>query len=221
MATKAKAKAADKALYGRKPAAIELPAELLDDEVRRDATLAANVRLRGAIASRAYAVPMFGEGLDLSTYARLLREQCEAVHRGDLSRVETMLLTQANTLDMIFNQLAFRAQHADYLSQFQAYLSRAFKAQAQSRATVEALAELKNPCPVAFVKQANIANGPQQVNNGSAPPEPRARAENPPSRENELLGSSDGERMDGGAAGEAGRSDTTLETVGAVNRAAH
>ena len=31
---------------------------------------------------------------------------------------------------------------------------------------MEALAEMKNPHPVAFVKQANIAHGPQQVNNG-------------------------------------------------------
>jgi hypothetical protein len=53
VATKAKAKAADKALYERKPGAIQLPAELLDDEIRRDATLASSVRLRGAITSRA------------------------------------------------------------------------------------------------------------------------------------------------------------------------
>jgi hypothetical protein len=39
------------------------------------------------------------------------------------------------------------------------------KPQAQCRATIEALAEIKNPRPVAFVKQANIAQGPQQVNN--------------------------------------------------------
>lgn len=40
------------------------------------------------------------------------------------------------------------------------------------------LAEIKNPRPVAFVKQANIAHGPQQVNNanGRGPPAP-ARAE--------------------------------------------
>ena len=41
-----------------------------------------------------------------------------------------------------------------------------FKAQAQSRANLEALAEIKNPRPV-FAKQTNIANGPQQVNNAN------------------------------------------------------
>lgn len=44
----------------------------------------------------------------------------------------------------------------------------ALKAQAQSRATVEALAEVKNPRSVAFVKQANIAHGHQQVDNPGA-----------------------------------------------------
>lgn len=45
------------------------------------------------------------------------------------------------------------------------------KAQDQCRHTLETLAVMKNP-PV-FARQANIANGPQQVNNGHAP-EPRA-----------------------------------------------
>lgn len=39
----------------------------------------------------------------------------------------------------------------------------ALKAQSQCRATLETLAVIKNP-PV-FARQANIANGPQQVNN--------------------------------------------------------
>jgi len=39
------------------------------------------------------------------------------------------------------------------------------KAQSQCRTTIETLSEMKNPKPVAFVQQANIANEPQQVNN--------------------------------------------------------
>ena len=42
----------------------------------------------------------------------------------------------------------------------------ALKAQAQARSTAEALALLKNPMP--YIRQANIANGPQQVNNCGA-----------------------------------------------------
>ncbi|WP_341312604.1 hypothetical protein WN982_14165 [Paraburkholderia sp. IMGN_8] len=223
MAATTKAKARN--LHERKPDALALPRELLDDDVSRDATLASSVRLRGAITSRAYAVSMFGQGVDLSTYARLLREQSEEVRNGDLSRIESMLVTQANTLDMIFNQFAHKAAHCEYLNQMQAHLSFALKAQAQCRATVEALAEIKNPRPVAFVKQANIAHGPQQVNNGidgatangTAPPEPRARGKKLEPA-NELLAHDNGETtLDGGAAGEAGRSDKALETVGKIN----
>ena len=48
------------------------------------------------------------------------------------------------------------------------YLRLALKAQAQSRATAEALAAIKQG-PVVIARQANIAHGPQQVNNGPAP----------------------------------------------------
>jgi len=41
----------------------------------------------------------------------------------------------------------------------------ALRAQSQCRATLETLAVIKNPTTVAYVRQANIANGPQQVNN--------------------------------------------------------
>jgi hypothetical protein len=41
----------------------------------------------------------------------------------------------------------------------------AFRAQSQCRATLATLAAIKNPTSEAFVNQANIAHGPQQVNN--------------------------------------------------------
>jgi hypothetical protein len=44
----------------------------------------------------------------------------------------------------------------------------ALKAQSQCRATLETLSAIKNP-PVVFARQANITNGPQQVNNGTLP----------------------------------------------------
>jgi hypothetical protein len=93
------------------------------------------------------------------------------------------------------------------------------KAQSQCRSTLEALAEIKNPKPVAFVQQANIAHGPQQVNNGTAPPpaDPSraGESEKPP---NKLLESQNGERLDTGAAGAAGGADSRLEAVGTGNR---
>jgi hypothetical protein len=66
------------------------------------------------------------------------------------------------------------------------------------------------------VRQANIAHGPQQVNNGTVP------AESSRARENEitpskLLEANDGERLDTRAPGTAGEANQGLETVGAIH----
>jgi len=107
-----------------------------------------------------------GEDAELQAVYELLALQTEQVRRGDMKGAEAMLYGQAATLQAVFTALVRRAARADQIPQFQAAMSMALKAQAQCRATIEALAEIKNPRPVAFVKQANIANGPQQVNNG-------------------------------------------------------
>lgn len=108
-----------------------------------------------------------GDNAELQAVYDLLATQTGKVQGGDLRSAEAMLYGQAATLQAVFTALVRRAAMADQIPQFQAAMSMALKAQAQCRATLEALAEIKNPRPVAFVKQANIANGPQQVNNGS------------------------------------------------------
>lgn len=95
-----------------------------------------------------------------------LRKAGAEVVGGDLGRVERMLVNQAITLDAVFNQLALRASKAEYIKTYEVHMRLAFKAQAQCRTTVEALALLKNPQP--YIRQANIAQGPQQINNGGA-----------------------------------------------------
>ena len=105
----------------------------------------------------------------------------------------------------------------------------ALKAQAQSRATISALVDLKHPRQAMFVKQANIAHGPQQVNNGTAPsgkPEQYAQArthgENPALEQNKLLEEDHGQpgqRMDTRAAKTPERSNQAVETVEPVHRA--
>jgi len=77
---------------------------------------------------------------------------------------------------------------------------------------------MKNTRPVAFVKQANIANGPKQVNNGVAAPGSSSRAEVPRDQSNELLGLSHEQRLATGAGGASGSAHSRLETVGAVVR---
>ena len=160
--------------------------------------------------------------VSLTDLVASLREQGEAVNRGNLAAAERMLSAQAVALNAVFSEMARVAQ----MNMFKApefadrYLRLALKAQSQSRATVETLAAIKNP-PMVFAWQANINNGgQQQVNNGSAPPmagppSPALKSATGPSK---LLEASNGERVDFGTKGAAGRANPCLATVGAVHR---
>ena len=163
----------------------------------------------------------FGE-MSINTLVADLGKQCELANKGDLSRAEALLTAQAHTLDAIFHKLARKATHVEYLNQLDVNLRLALKAQSQCRATVETLAAIKNPQPVAFVRQANIAHGPQQVNNESVESNTRerapARAEKSKNQPNKVLEHQHGERLDFGTAGAASGADSTLETVGAIHR---
>ncbi len=136
----------------------------------------------------------FAGEADLAVTVADLREQVKEVWAGDMGRVEAMLYGQALTLQTIFTSLARKAVAQEYLKQFQVNLTLALKAQAQCRATLAALAEIKNPRLVSFVQQANIANGPQQVNNAGTQastqgtqPATYAHAEKKQDAPNELL----------------------------------
>lgn len=152
-----------------------------------------------------------------------LGEQAKSVQDGDMRPVEGMLYRQAKTLETIFASLVQRAARQENIKWFQTHLSLALKAQAQCRTTLEALAEIKNPRPVQFVKQANVTTGPQQINNtyagasahsGISPP-----AENLHSEPNKLLEADHGQGMVIGAQGQAGRVNQTVDAVETVHRA--
>jgi hypothetical protein len=106
--------------------------------------------------------------VDLNELILSLGAQAKAVLDGDLSRTEAMLVTQAQTLDLLFNKLTRLALSniGEYPDARSIYLKLALKAQSQCRAVAATLHEMKHPTPVAVFQQANIANGPQQVNNG-------------------------------------------------------
>lgn len=165
----------------------------------------------------------FAGEADLAETVADLRKQVKEVQAGDMGRVEAMLYGQAMTLQTIFTSLARKAVAQEYLKQFQVNLTLALKAQAQCRATLQALAEIKNPRPVSFVQQANIAHGPQQVNNGASTQgtHPPAHAEKTEAVQNELLEYQHGNYLDTGAQGQAGRADRKLEAVATRHRAAH
>ncbi|KXU90176.1 hypothetical protein CI15_07110 [Paraburkholderia monticola] len=179
----------------------------------------------GAVVAQKYLGPIFGPEAAWWDHLAALKAQIDRVKQGDLSGVEAMLISQAHALDAIFTGLATQAsEYAEkYPGVTDTYLRLALKAQSQCRTTLEALADIKNPRPFAFVRQANIANGPQQVNNqstrGGGTPSGYARAENPGKSTNELLEADHGERMDLGAADAAGGENSRMETVGKVDGA--
>lgn len=158
-------------------------------------------------------IPPVGAALDVNALADELEAQCRAASAGNLARHEALLTAHAHTLDALFTQLVWRAavgaEHA--LPRTEAYLRLALKAQAQCRATVEALAAMKRP-PLVIAQQANVANGPQQVNNNLVVREN-------PGEQNKLLEQGGDERLDPGAAQEAGGGDLAVASVGAVDRA--
>jgi len=148
--------------------------------------------------------------LDLPSLVDELADQCAAVSRGDMTRPEALLYSQAQSLDAIFHSLVGKASSKlSYNPEKAERLMRlAFKAQAQSRTTVEALADMKNPRPVAYVTQANIGQN-VQVNNGVA-----REISSEPSRLQEQAH----ERLDTGATCAGGAVDPHLEAVGSKHR---
>lgn len=177
------------------------PKELAEIALRPSVNAAAVVDVYGKI---------FGEQ-SIGELIEQLTTDIGRVKAGDMSRCEAMLMAQAEALQSIFVSLARKAHGQDYLKQFEANLKLALKAQNQCRMTLETLSNIKNP-PVVYAKQANISNGPQQINNGTLPP--ASHAEKTQNQQNELLEVQHGERLDTGTAGQTIGSHPAMETVG-------
>jgi hypothetical protein len=189
---------------------------------RAIAELALNPVMANASTARTFAKSTYGT-IDLTESLSVMREKAERVKAGDLTEAEVTLMAQAVALDAIFTELARRAalNMGEYMSATETYLRLALKAQSQCRATLETLAEIKNPRAVAFVKQANIAHGAQQVNNGVSTPADTSRTEKSANPSNELSGASHELLPDTRTPAHAGAVNPQLETVGAIHGAAH
>ncbi|MBS0308494.1 MAG: hypothetical protein JSS58_05945 [Proteobacteria bacterium] len=207
------------------PAAKEKPAT--DAQAERNAKLALLPSVNAAAVIEKYQSNVMG-AVSLDTLIDGVSDTCKVTRDGNLSRLEAMLVSQAMALQTIFTDLARKASRQAHLKQYEAHLGLALKAQAQSRATIQAVVELKYPRQVAFVKQANISHGAQQVNNGIATEtgylvtntRTHAHAEEKQIQANELLEDQTHARqfLDTGTTAAAGRSNPTLETVAAIDR---
>ena len=159
-----------------------------------------------------------GDALEVSDLVTEMKKAGNEAVAGELGRVERMLANQALTLDAIFNNMAQRSFRQESYKGIEVLMRLALKAQAQARSTAEALALLKNPMP--YIRQANIAHGHQQVNNGApshfetSTAQARTHAGNSETEPNKLLEADHGQRLDIGAQGAAGRVNQTVEAVG-------
>ena len=146
---------------------------------------------------------------DVMALSDVLVEQVASVKNGDMHRPEAMLLSQAHTLDALFNSLAQKAFVQTHMPHYETFLRLAFKAQSQCRSTLQTLSDIKNPS-VVYAKQANISNGHQQINNGL----PATHTQEKQKYSNELLEHTHGERLDSGEKSEAISIDSDLAALG-------
>jgi hypothetical protein len=143
-----------------------------------------------------------------------LKAGMEKLVTNDLTACEQMLFAQAHALEAIFTNFASRAVIQERMIHIDGLMKLALKAQNQCRMTLETLAYIKNP-PVVYAKQANIAQGHQQINNGTSPP---SHAEKIETVKNELLEAQHGKRLDCGAQAATGGTDKELATVDTLDR---
>jgi hypothetical protein len=156
-----------------------------------------------------------GEHIDVPTLLATLRDQAKAVNDGDLKQAEAMLMNQATALQSLFARLAERAMGNDTITPFEANMRMALRAQSQCRTTLETLSGIKNP-PVVYAKQANIAQGHQQVNNGVAEPSWAREIEN---EQTQLSGGTHELLPDTRTSGNESRVNQAMEALGEIDRA--
>lgn len=154
-----------------------------------------------------------------------LQEQAQRVIGNDLSRLEAMLVCQAHTLDSLFNQFIQKMPETPMAEHQKFLMTYALRAQNQCRATIETLAELKNPRP--YIQQQNMAANNMQINNDQGRTNinmdevPAAPAHKKIEKSsNKLLEDKrhEGEWLDAGASQAAIGNDKAMEAVEKVDR---
>ncbi len=143
----------------------------------------------GAATNSAAVVLEYGKSFgepDIQSLVDEISDTIKKVTDGNMRPCEAMLMGQAEALQAIFVNLSRRAVKMEYVDNLEKFMRLAFKAQSQCRATIETLANIKNP-PIVYAKQANIAHGNQQVNNGNTMNSPATHAGKNKNVKNELL----------------------------------
>lgn len=120
-----------------------------------------------SIATTASTINTIHNGmLDIQAISQSLVKKSNKLNQGDLSEIETMLMTQAETLNTLFNKILVNVSDLQMINQIQVLTDIALRAQNQSRKTLLVLADLKNPKRAVFIRNQNNAFN-QQINNNT------------------------------------------------------
>lgn len=208
-----------KATPPRDPQTLPIEGKQGDTMPVTKARAATKASINAVMVVNAFQGNIMGKDVDLGELVTEMQTKFKEVNDGDLSTLEAMLVGQATALQTMFTSLTMKATNQEYLKNYQSFMVLALKAQAQSRATISALVDLKYPKQAAtFVKQANMTTGPQQVNNSYAGTPShsgiQSGAGNIQSEQNKLLEADNGNYLDTRAQGAASRVNQTVGTVG-------
>lgn len=129
--------------------------ELLDPSTRHSLTVLPYI---GCSMGNTFPMPNAAE------FADAIKSNAEQAEQGDLSFASRTLTAQALALDAIFGEFSRRAalNMNNHLEAAERYMRLALKAQANSRATMEALAKLHQPREQ-IVKHVYVADGGKAI----------------------------------------------------------
>lgn len=120
--------------------------------------------VRHSVLSRALGARVFSsdERPSIKASVSVMRDQADAVAKGDMSGLSDMLYAQAMTLDTVFTELLRRscANLGEYPIAADRYMHTALKAQSAARNTIEALTRLHQQ---QTVKHVHVNDGGQAV----------------------------------------------------------
>ena len=141
------------------------------------------------------------ECLDIPQLLSVLKAESERLSDGKSEDIGPILANQALALQSLFARLTERALSQTSMSNIEAFMRLALRAQNQCRATMETLSSL-NKAPTVFAQQANVATN-QQINYA----------------QNQLLGDDDELRQDARAPGAEKAVNPEMEALGEVDGA--
>ncbi|MBY0498770.1 MAG: hypothetical protein K2P74_04015 [Nitrosomonas sp.] len=203
MATRKKAKQLPKC----EPQTFNIKNEANKSKERKIIEVQLSPTLLNTLTAQTFTKSIVGE-VDLTEAVEIMKEKSAKIVDGDLSELETTLTAQVISLNAIYTTLARRSMNCEYINQVETNLRLALKAQAQCARTIEILATMKNP-PIVYAKQANIAQGHQQINNNTSP----THAGENINSSNELLSENNNETLDTRGTIETGSINQELAAV--------